>query len=276
MSTEKKIELTDPLIAKLKECKANTKFGTHNVPLEVFGDATQSLQAIKKYMIALHACTGMEMLLACQSSTDMFLHPWMMCTSEHMTPGELAMHMEAYCLSGVEEEIIGGKVRMTYLGFEDRFTVPYGVLIEKWPLSRFCSPSELTRAEVNVLLGAWISSTTYFCKMSTDEWEKWREEHVQRLTALAKGSAGPSVPTPSPSSLNSTPSPSSANSSDGPTITFATEGPMEGVEDPTAQFQGTLVATMTLVDMTNTNTMPSATIFINSSGSGTAVRKQKQ
>ncbi|KAG6859322.1 hypothetical protein C0995_009712, partial [Termitomyces sp. Mi166 len=49
MSTEKKIEFTDPLIAELKECKANTKFGTHNVPLEAFGDATQSLQAMEKY-----------------------------------------------------------------------------------------------------------------------------------------------------------------------------------------------------------------------------------
>ncbi|KAG6895203.1 hypothetical protein C0992_002603 [Termitomyces sp. T32_za158] len=174
MSEEEKIAVMDPLIAKLKERKADTKFGTHNVPLEAFGDATQCLQAMENYF--------------------------------KMTPAELSMRMEAFCLTGVKGmvnkhtsgmaelktklkdlintslvEIIGGKVRMTYVGFEDRFTVPYGMLIEKWPLSRFCAPSELTRAEVDVFLGTWTSGMTHFRKMPDQEWEKWHEEHLAAL-----------------------------------------------------------------------------------------------
>ncbi|KAG6895481.1 hypothetical protein C0992_001057 [Termitomyces sp. T32_za158] len=302
MSSEEKIAVTYPLVAELEEHKANTKFGTHNVPLQAFGDATQCLQAIENYMIALHARTGTEMLvLACRSSTNAFLHSWSTYTSERvrdfsfhqfkMTAQELSMRMEAFCLAGVEgmvnkqisgtaelktklkdlintslQEVIGGKVRMTYIGFEERFTTHYGVLIEKWPLSRFCSPSELTRAEVDILLGAWNSGTTYFCKMPAEEWKKWQED---RLTALAETSASsdPSADRAlSPSNpLNDTPTMSST----------PTESPMEGIESSAPQSLGDAT---NIIGNAQTIT-PSGTIFINSTGPGTispTIRKRKQ
>ncbi|KAG6895430.1 hypothetical protein C0992_001273 [Termitomyces sp. T32_za158] len=105
---------------------------------------------------------------------------------------------EAYCLSNVEgmidrhisttaelktklkdlintslQETVCGKVHMSYVGFDEKFTVPYGVVIEKWPIQRFIPPSELTRPEVDVLLGAWSSGTTSFRRMEQEEWDKW-------------------------------------------------------------------------------------------------------
>ncbi|KAG6875784.1 hypothetical protein C0992_002343, partial [Termitomyces sp. T32_za158] len=210
---EEKIALTNPLIAELKEHQANVTYGQHNTDLGSFSNATQSLLKIEQYMCALHARTSMEMyLVACQSSADGFLHLFATFTSEHiyefayhqhkMSFQDLSLAFEAYCLAGVEGMInkqtlttaklktklknlinlslkaLLGKVRMVYVGFKEKFTIPYGVVLEKWPLKRFIPSSELTCPEVDILLNAWTSSTTYFHKLDIDEWEKWCENYM--------------------------------------------------------------------------------------------------
>ncbi|KAG6880475.1 hypothetical protein C0993_006551, partial [Termitomyces sp. T159_Od127] len=80
-------------------------------------------------------------------------------------------------------ETIVGKARMVYTGFEEKFTVSYGVVIENWPIERFHLPSDLTRPEVDILLSTWTSKTTFFWKMEEDEWAKWRNNRAAALAS---------------------------------------------------------------------------------------------
>ncbi|KAG6819118.1 hypothetical protein H0H93_015315 [Arthromyces matolae] len=299
LSPEEKITLTNPLIAELDEHKANKKFGTHNVPLQAFGDVNMSLQAIEKNIIALHARTGVEiLLLACRSSTDAYFHPWATATTTRawdfplhqfkVDAGKMATLMEAYTLSGVEgminkhtsttaelktqlkdmintslQETVGGKVRMMYTNFEDKFTVPYGVVVEKWPLSRFCPPSELSRAEVDVLLAAWTSGTTSFRKMGQEEWEKWRAQY-QKKGAPVVSPEQPDEPSceGSTASTSEVPEPPADNNDNVPSTSTANHMPNE---TPT---EGTQPSSEVLADTSNTIK------FVNTAGP--VVRKRKQ
>ncbi|KAG6895541.1 hypothetical protein C0992_000759 [Termitomyces sp. T32_za158] len=85
-----------------------------------------------------------------------------------MTLGDLTSCFKAYTLAGVEETLVG-KVWMVYTGFEEKFTMVYGVVIERWPIKMFIASSELTWPKVDILLGAWTSGTTYFWKMDQEE-----------------------------------------------------------------------------------------------------------
>ncbi|KAG6876091.1 hypothetical protein C0992_000991 [Termitomyces sp. T32_za158] len=225
MSNKEKIALTDPLIAELKEHRANVTYGQHNTDLGSFSDATQSLLKIEQYMCALHARTGMEMyFVACRSSADGLLHPFATFTSERvckfayhqhkMLFQDMSLAFEAYCLAGVEGminkqtsttaklktklknlinlslEALLGKVRMVYVGFKEKFTIPYGIV----PLKRFIPLSELTRPEVDILLNAWTSSTTYFHKMNIDEWEKWHKNYMTSESLSSSFSDGTRTP----------------------------------------------------------------------------------
>ncbi|KAG6874640.1 hypothetical protein C0992_007149, partial [Termitomyces sp. T32_za158] len=186
MSEEEKIAVTDPLLKGLKEHRDSISYGQWNVNLELFMDAKQSLVLIQQYISAFHAHTGTQMLLlASRGSADLFLHPFSMWTSDHMldfpfhqfkqTLAKVSSKFKAYCLSGIEgmvnrytsttnklrsrvkniiNESIVSKVQIVYMEFHDKITVLYGIIIEHWPIDCFRSPSELTQAEVNVLLGA--------------------------------------------------------------------------------------------------------------------------
>ncbi|KAG6835633.1 hypothetical protein H0H93_016344 [Arthromyces matolae] len=324
LSTEEKIAITDPLVAELDEHKANKKFGTHNVPLQSFGDVNQSLQAVEKYLIALHARTGVEVLLiACRSSTDAYFHPWATATTERawdfplhqfkVDASKLATLMEAYTLTGVEgmvnkhttttaelktqlkemintslQETVGGKVRMMYTDFADKFTVPYGVVVNKWPLTRFCPPSELSRAEVDVLYAAWTSGTTSFVKMNQEEWEKWRAEYQKKGCAnnLSEddGPLGeqpthvPSNEEPAnvPSNNNNEASPTNNDSPSNEASPTNNDSPSDVPEPATGNHQtpngtpleGIQPSAEPLADSSN------AIMFINSSGP--AVKKRKK
>ncbi|KAG6883165.1 hypothetical protein C0992_009518 [Termitomyces sp. T32_za158] len=211
MTQEEKVILTDPLLEDLQNHRESISHGQQNVDLESFSDARQCLLAMEKYSLALHARTGTEMfIIASRTSADSYLRPFTIHTSQRaldfvfnqckMGLGDLGSRFEAFCLSGVEGmvnkqtsttaelktklkelingelEFLVGKVCMVYTGFEDRFTLPYGIVIENWPIDRFRSLSELTCPEVDILLGAWLTKTTYFHKMETEEWEKWCQD----------------------------------------------------------------------------------------------------
>ncbi|KAG6894176.1 hypothetical protein C0992_007184 [Termitomyces sp. T32_za158] len=48
--------------------------------------------------------------------------------------------------------------------------------------------------QVDILLGAWLSGTTFFRKMENDEWAKWREDYL--ASATASNGAAPTDPCP--------------------------------------------------------------------------------
>ncbi|KAG6896571.1 hypothetical protein C0992_007384 [Termitomyces sp. T32_za158] len=151
-------------------------------------------------------------------------------------------------------EALLGKVRMIYIGFDEKFTASYGVVIENWPIERFIAPSELTCPELDILLGAWTSGTTFFRKMETDEWEKWRKNYM---------------PVSSSSSINSSTLSECAAASSNDTM---------AVDIPTTT-SNSQQAPNPMNDITDATNNVSSLQFIHSSGSGTlsnGVRKHKQ
>ncbi|KAG6809052.1 hypothetical protein H0H92_001795 [Tricholoma furcatifolium] len=261
MSEDERIAFTDPLLKELEEHRNSVTYGQRNVSLESFSDARQSLLAIEKYILAVHARTGTEIVLfASRPSTDSYLHPFATFTSDRaqdfmynqfkLTLAETASRFEAYVLSGVEGivhkhssstielrsqlkdlingelELLVGKARMVYVGFAEKFTMQYGVVIENWPIDRFHSPSELTRAEVNILLAAWTSKATYFRKMEKEEWDQWRNNQVESGPGLAPQASR--TQSSSPPSLDDSPahSASGAGPQDGSPATM--QGKNEG------------------------------------------------
>jgi hypothetical protein len=79
--------------------------------------------------------------------------------------------------------------RMYYANFDERITDKFGVVLEDWPLKRFCSPSDIgSQTELTVLIWAFESGSTRFCRLTTAELSDWREQQFQN--ALAKQGHG--------------------------------------------------------------------------------------
>ncbi|KAG6894293.1 hypothetical protein C0992_006687 [Termitomyces sp. T32_za158] len=299
MPEAEKIAITDPLMAELEEERLGQSHGQRNVPLESTSDAYTSLRQMESYMLALHARTGTEMMLiACRSLSDSFLAPFVSWTTARardftynqfkLSLGEFGARFEAYCLAGVEGmlnnhasttaelktklkdvinssiETLLGKVRMVYAGFEERFTIPYGVVIDKWPIERFCLPSELTRPELDILWSAWSSGTTSFRKMNREEWDKWREDYAKKtVSADSVPVSGASTDAPAADNVSTPADDNSMAMQD--QIPSPQDTQQCNTSDP--QASGTLPAPL------------STSIFINTSGPGTpltGVRKRKQ
>ncbi|THU80799.1 hypothetical protein K435DRAFT_809605 [Dendrothele bispora CBS 962.96] len=131
------------------------------------------------------------------------------------TPHLIASRLEGYCISGVEgitrnyvQETIqmkknlvqliqdklnaaAGKTkvpRMYYKNFDQHIMAKYGIKIVNWPLEKFRCPSKIpTRVEVQLLMSAWESGTTYFHKMTSAEWKDWGEKRFEEALKGAEG-----------------------------------------------------------------------------------------
>lgn len=69
---------------------------------------------------------------------------------------------------------------MYYHNFDHHITAKYRIVIENWPLTKFCCPGDInSRTEISVLKSAWDSGATRFNKLSDTEFEKWEEECFQ-------------------------------------------------------------------------------------------------
>jgi hypothetical protein len=95
--------------------------------------------------------------------------------------------------------------RMYYTNFDRAITEKYHVILEGWPLEKFCSPSEIaSRNEVSVLMTSFESGATHFRKLSPTEFEKWSEE---RHSAAVESMTGPVETLTSSSPLPADPAP---------------------------------------------------------------------
>jgi hypothetical protein len=64
--------------------------------------------------------------------------------------------------------------RMYYTNFDTNITAKYGVVLENWPLSKFCCPGDInSRNELRVLFHAWETDSTRFRRLSDAEFEDW-------------------------------------------------------------------------------------------------------
>ncbi|KAJ3816808.1 hypothetical protein F5880DRAFT_1618908 [Lentinula raphanica] len=106
---------------------------------------------------------------------------------------------------------------MYYVNFEQHITRHYRISVKNWPLKEFKSPGSInTHADLTVLLNAWTSGTTYFHKMTTQEYEDWAASgcgsidahEVEEVAGVAEDGAiaesSVSPPTPSAASTPST------------------------------------------------------------------------
>src|SRR5215471_8543480 len=76
---------------------------------------------------------------------------------------------------------------MFYANFDDHITDKLGVIVENWPLDKFCSPSDIgSQTEMTILIQALKSGTTRFRKLTTAELEDWRNQRLQG--AMSRGS----------------------------------------------------------------------------------------
>ena len=134
--------------------------------------------------------------------------------------------------------------RMYYTNFDSAITEKYHVIIEGWPLEKFCSPSDIaSRNEVSVLMASFESGATRFRKLSPTEFKKWTEERLSPAVnsspdATDSSSSPSSDPTPThetPVQSPSAPPLGSQESTSSPQESISNEepGPSTGrVSDP--------------------------------------------
>ncbi|THU95266.1 hypothetical protein K435DRAFT_666810, partial [Dendrothele bispora CBS 962.96] len=193
-------------LTELESNRVNRELASHNSSLSAFHDTRTTMEDAKLMMQRLNAPTGCEaLIITVRSNSEHFNPPEAWITSEHVssffemafkqTPHSIASRLEGYCISGVEgvtrnyvQETIqmkkdlvqliqdklnaaAGKTkvpRMYYKNFDQHITAKYGIKIVNWPLEKFRCPSEIpTRVEVQLLMSAWESGTTYFHKMTS-------------------------------------------------------------------------------------------------------------
>ncbi|KAH9951710.1 hypothetical protein B0H21DRAFT_684804 [Amylocystis lapponica] len=224
MTQQEKRDATEDAVEELKEHREMKSRGQHNVQMGAFSDARATLASMKTELERLSERTGTEtMLFAVRSNTDQFNQPYVFyssqrladffetATSAHVT--DFALRMEGYCISGVEgvvtnyrQDLLNLKkktaalilqklndvatnpiARMTYTNFDEHVTVKHGIIIENWPLNKFCNPSSIpSRNEVDVLYQAFRSGTTRFRKLTNPEWEEWEEARFQAKLAISR------------------------------------------------------------------------------------------
>lgn len=78
---------------------------------------------------------------------------------------------------------------MYYHNFDQHITMKHHIIVENWPLAKFCCPGDLNLwTEISVLKSAWDSGATRFCKLTDAEFDEWEEECFQ--AALHDGNRG--------------------------------------------------------------------------------------
>src|SRR5277367_4876349 len=72
---------------------------------------------------------------------------------------------------------------MYYRNFDDSITAKYGVVLEGWPLERFCNPSDIvSRTEISVLRSSFESGAARFRLLTQAELATWFETRFQAKT----------------------------------------------------------------------------------------------
>ncbi|KAI0371581.1 hypothetical protein BV20DRAFT_907090, partial [Pilatotrama ljubarskyi] len=211
LSREEKAEISRELVKDLDEVKEMKALSVQNVPLNAFHDACATLEAMFEELRCLHARTGLEVaLVAGRSCRDQFFPPISFGTSARVydffpaflnhTINDVACTFEAYCLSGVSGVIersadvllelqqkaasmifekLGHATnrpakKMFYVGFAERITARYGLVIEHWPLPQFIAPAHIrSRIALLTLIKAWETDAAVFRSLSREEYFAW-------------------------------------------------------------------------------------------------------
>ncbi|KAI0371592.1 hypothetical protein BV20DRAFT_941838 [Pilatotrama ljubarskyi] len=212
MSKEEQQAATDDTLKEMEEHRENHKKGTHTVPIQSFHDARATIANIQCELEDLHIRTGTEILLfAVHTDTSAYNQPYTFWSSKRVADfvsfatqssvNAFVLKLEGYCISGMQgitynyvqgllklkkdaAVLINKKLRtstrgeitrMCYVNFDSKITARYGIVIENWPLKKFCAPGEIcSRPELETLINAWTNGATCFCSLSDVEWLEWK------------------------------------------------------------------------------------------------------
>lgn len=69
---------------------------------------------------------------------------------------------------------------MFYVGFDEHITARWHIVVNSWPLKKFCSPADMSaRNDVQVLYQAWKSGVTRFEKLDDAAFAEWERVRFQ-------------------------------------------------------------------------------------------------
>ncbi|KAJ3841380.1 hypothetical protein F5878DRAFT_669753 [Lentinula raphanica] len=224
MSKDEQVAASKDQLAVLRERRESKELGTwHNADVSANHDTSMSVARIKEELTRLSSWTGDEsLLIIVRGSITRFHQPESFTSSERaenfvytalkMSSVDLSLKMDAYMVLGIEgvarnqaQALLDLKAKTSALILER--------LMKNWPLKEFKSPGSInTHADLTVLLNAWTSGTTYFHKMTTQEYEDWAASgcgsvdahEVEEVAGVAEDGAiaesSVSPPTPSAAS----------------------------------------------------------------------------
>lgn len=75
-----------------------------------------------------------------------------------------------------------------YVNFDSHITEPYGIVIENWPIAKFCCPGDIqSKLELEALFNAFDISTARFRILTDKEHSAWKEARFQAALAQTTG-----------------------------------------------------------------------------------------
>ncbi|PPR04389.1 hypothetical protein CVT24_013218 [Panaeolus cyanescens] len=219
MSAEERTAATADYIEEYERQRELATVGKHNVNLRAFHDTKRNCEQIQANCTALHARTGIQIFfIAVRSELENFNKPFFFATSSRIEDffntvlntniADMSLRMEAYMISGVEgvtksyaqnlvrfkseiARLIHAKLneaagyivpKMTYVNFASRMTLTHRIIVEGWPLSKFCNPSEIgSRADLELLYQSLQNNTTRFKRLDDGEYEEFCLTYQQTL-----------------------------------------------------------------------------------------------
>ncbi|KIY44309.1 hypothetical protein FISHEDRAFT_77504 [Fistulina hepatica ATCC 64428] len=240
MSKEEKEAAVKDSRPVLEEQCAIRKYSKQNIAINAYHDVHANIDSIAHELDMLEKCTGTHsILITMRSSEDQFNYPTVYTTSNkgedfmELTYNKsltlFAKQFEAYLLSGVDGMIKSAQavtmdkkkqivvmilMKLSMFGVVLQLFqgIPYSVVVERWPLARFCGPHDINdKVQLNILYRALETGTTSFRRLTPSEKIEWEQGLIHSVTHADVGTAAPTtndaaaMPTTTPRAASSIP-----------------------------------------------------------------------
>ncbi len=133
---------------------------------------------------------------------------------------------------------------MAYVNFDVRITARHGVVLEHWPLKKFCAPGEIcSRPELETLISAFTTGAARFRSLSDEEWDNWKANRTG--SGSPPNANAPSDAPGAPASGDGSPDTSStAATTDTPAVSSS---PIPGTADMAGSTSANLSSSATML-----------------------------
>ncbi|EIW80845.1 hypothetical protein CONPUDRAFT_154835 [Coniophora puteana RWD-64-598 SS2] len=213
LSEAEKVAATNPLTEAFNDAHEDKVFSPHNVMLSSFQDTNKTLKSIQTEFQRLHAWTSnLIIMIVCCGNVSQYNQPVAFRTPQAKdfidlafglakTKGKLMAEKKTAVGQLIYAKLVAAPFKspcMYYVNFNDHITAKYGIIVEHWPLSQFCSPTEFSaNHDLITLHNLWPADTTFFQKMSDQEFEQWETECTTKHQQQATKTVTEPITTPS-------------------------------------------------------------------------------